>query len=736
MQLEELFDMYFVKEKENTPYQSENEYQLDCMRFLDMLLTIACSLKYIDTNEEQQLEVENIHLRGISITANEVLDALRANCLENDTDLPLEFIREILNQAYVQIGTRLKNTTISIPLIEIKDKLLLSELEYFLLLLAYANFVDAKYELLYAYLQGDIRMKLPSLRLAVSLYDLWRETDKQEAGRIAGGKGVLFDILLETREIYDNVMLTQAYTLCQTVYHRLMSDSSLPVSLKEGSLLTGNELNAICIRREEQCRITNLVKVMETQENGECQVLNIYGEKGNGKRFSIEYALKESGRRGILVNVAELIQCEAMREHLRILYQMSVLWNDVICFYFPSYSKQEEEKEEITSFKIRQLLELCREYFPFFIWISEEKAEYLLEQELRYMGLKLETLSIKERYLFWSEMVKAYPVSKHVDYRLISNQHLLSMKGIKDALWNAELHRKSEGRDEITALDIKHAVKQQSVSQLGQCAHLIHTAYTWEDLVLPEEPKRQLEMICNYVRYKDVVGEEWGFYEKTAYGRGVCALFSGAPGTGKTMAVQVIANELGLNLYRIDLSQLISKYVGETEKNISKVFEKARGINALLFFDEADSMFAKRLDVHDSMDRSANAQTAHLLQEIEDYDGITILATNLAMNIDDAFKRRIKFMVKFAFPEKEVRLQLWKSILPDKTPCEEEIDLEFFAEKFELSGSSIKEILTLAAFEAAAAQRRLTNKDVIEAIKRNYSKYGKTLTNEEFGYLL
>ena len=201
------------------------------------------------------------------------------------------------------------------------------------------------------------------------------------------------------------------------------------------------------------------------------------------------------------------------------------------------------------------------------------------------------------------------------------------------------------------------------------------------------------------------------------------------------MAVQVMANELGLDLYRIDLSQLSSKYIGETQKNISNLFNKAKNINAMLFFDEADSMFAKRSEVKDSNDRYANADTAFLLQKLEDYEGITILATNYVNNIDDAFKRRIKFMINFVFPTPEVRLKLWKQILPASARLDEDIDFEFYAERFELSGSNIKEILTNAAFLAASENGGICNRHIIEAIKLNFSKYGKILTDSDFGYL-
>ena len=201
------------------------------------------------------------------------------------------------------------------------------------------------------------------------------------------------------------------------------------------------------------------------------------------------------------------------------------------------------------------------------------------------------------------------------------------------------------------------------------------------------------------------------------------------------MAAQVIANELGLDLYRVDLSRMVSKYIGETEKNITDLFARAKNINALLFFDEADALFAKRSEVKDSHDRNANSETAHLLQKLEDFEGIAILATNYVNNIDDAFKRRIKFMVNFSFPDAQTRLRLWRTIIPEEVPREEELDFEYFSEKFEMSGSSIKEVLTNAAYIAAAEGSALANRHLVEAVRVNFAKYGKILTDEDFGYL-
>lgn len=745
MRLDEILEIYFDESKRNCPYNSIEEYEKDRIRFLDILLSIACSMSHESNDKEQCVEIENSHLRGIPITGGEVIAALMQQASGYVENIPYAEIKEILLEAEDYIEQRVSVSTIVIPVRKLADKLGLSEWERFLILLAGANFLDAKYELIFAFLQGDVRMKLPSLRLAYSLYGLFHEMERVELGRTAEGKGKLFEIVLKSQELYDNIKLGQTYTLRQRIYGWLMGDEELYNGLKGKAVRFSykEELEPIRIREQDCWKVGRLMGILLEQEKGQSQVLNLYGQHGNGRRFLVKHAAKALGKSVLFVDVSEIISGYAntangitIEETLNMLSTECILEDLVLCFFCHEYEKADEEKEELSVSLLSQFVRQCGKKFSSFVWISEEKAEYLLRQEFQYIGYEVKDLEIKERYELWMRFSEEYPVSDKVDFRLISNQFLFTIRGIQDALWNADLHRRCEGREKIEKEDIRMAIKQQSWNQLGHCVQSVPALYTWDDLVLPEEPSRQLKLLCDQVKYKNIVGEEWGFYEKTAYGRGVCALFSGAPGTGKTMAVQVIANELGLNLYRVDLSQLISKYIGETEKNISKVFARAKGINALLFFDEADSLFAKRLDVRDSMDRSANAQTGHLLQEIENYDGITILATNLAMNLDDAFKRRIKFMVKFSFPTEEVRLKLWKSIMPAKVPCAEEIAFEFYAKKFELSGSSIKEILTSAAYFAAAESRSLTNQDVIEAIKMNYSKYGKTLSNDEFEYLL
>ena len=202
-------------------------------------------------------------------------------------------------------------------------------------------------------------------------------------------------------------------------------------------------------------------------------------------------------------------------------------------------------------------------------------------------------------------------------------------------------------------------------------------------------------------------------------------LFSGPPGTGKTMAAEVIANELQLELYKIDLSQVVSKYIGETEKNLNRIFTAAETANAILFFDEADALFGKRSEVRDAHDRYANIEIGYLLQKMEEYEGISILTTNLRQNLDEAFVRRLAFTVHFPSPDEASRRRIWAGIWPSEMPLSEEVDLDCLARQFKLSGGNIKNIALAAAFLAAEAGSPVTMSHVLQGTKREYQKMGK-----------
>ncbi len=259
---------------------------------------------------------------------------------------------------------------------------------------------------------------------------------------------------------------------------------------------------------------------------------------------------------------------------------------------------------------------------------------------------------------------------------------------------------------------------------LGQLAVQIPPAFGWDDIVLGVRQKKLLQQLKNRVMYQKTVMGQWGFEKKIAYGTGISALFYGPPGTGKTMGAQVIAADLKLPLYRIDISRIASKYIGETEKNLGLLFDEANRRNIILFFDEADTLFAKRSGISNSNDRYANMETGYLLQKIEEYKGIAILATNYLENIDSAFQRRIQYIIHFPFPDEAMRLQLWKKSFPENAPMEDDVDFSFYAKKYELSGSSIKETALNSAYLAAAQGESIHDSHIKQALEFYFEKMG------------
>jgi SpoVK/Ycf46/Vps4 family AAA+-type ATPase len=295
--------------------------------------------------------------------------------------------------------------------------------------------------------------------------------------------------------------------------------------------------------------------------------------------------------------------------------------------------------------------------------------------------------------------------------------------------WHAAAHRMEETAlsDAIVRAEFFGAARRESGEMLTALARKIAPMHTWDDLVLPDDAFVQLREICQRVAQQHRVMQEWGFGHKLALGRGVNALFAGPSGTGKTTAAEVIASELGLDLYKIELANIVSKYIGETEKNLERIFTAAENANVILFFDEADALFGKRSEVRDSHDRYANIEIAYLLQKIEQYDGVAILATNLRQNMDDAFVRRLQFIVEFPFPGETERAQIWRLHFPANAPRDPALDFDLLAHHFRLSGGNIKNIVLSAAFLAASDGGHIAMPHLMQATRREYQKMGKVL---------
>ena len=291
-------------------------------------------------------------------------------------------------------------------------------------------------------------------------------------------------------------------------------------------------------------------------------------------------------------------------------------------------------------------------------------------------------------------------------------------------------HTRGAATPEPADLDL--GARHASSSRLGELASQLTPRYKWTDLVLPDRQRETLASISAYLRHRDHVLTEWGYEKTVARTQGLKVLFAGESGTGKTMAAEVLGGELGLELFRVDLATIVSKYIGETEKNLDRIFEAATGSNAILFFDEADALFGKRSDVSDAHDRYANIEVAYLLQKMEGYPGAVILATNFRQNIDDAFVRRLDFVIDFPFPEPDDRKLIWRLLLPEEAPLSDDVDLEFLSVQFKLSGGAIRNCSMSAAFQAADEGTSITMRHLVRAVAQEFGKQGRLTLQTDF----
>ncbi|MBD1823537.1 ATP-binding protein [Cyanobacteria bacterium FACHB-DQ100] len=573
-------------------------------------------------------------------------------------------------------------------LASVQQKFSLSQFDLDVIAIALAPELDRRYESLYAYLQDDVRAKRPSVDLALNLLcsDAIERLEKRD--RFASTAPSIREGLLslESEQIRPTLLAQELH----------LNPQLIRFLLHQPGLDRGGELVQSIVSLEElPNELSQQLKALVDQD----WQMPVYFQGS-------DRALKRKAAQALAkaLNCPLLIAAQAtdiaywVREAW---FQNALLYVEIDSETVPALRKTRMLLSGEQPFRSAEPLGIVTLMFPMPNFTQRQQAwkKYLEEVNLAIAASDLDALADRFR-LTDTQIVDAIATARHV------------------AEWKSE------------PINLFAAARAQSGQDMTGLARKINPVYGWDDIILSTDSKAQLEELCNQAKYRPKVYQDWGFGKRLSRGKGLNVLFSGLPGTGKTMAAEVIAQELQLDLYQIDLSQIVSKYIGETEKNLDRIFTAAANSNAILLFDEADALFGKRSEVQDSHDRYANIEIGYLLQKMEEYEGIAILTTNLRSSLDDAFVRRLRFMIDFPLPNERDRLCIWERIFPAATPRSPDVDLSAMARRFEISGANIRNIALAAAFLAASEGGVITMTHLIRATQREYQKMGKLLMDD------
>jgi SpoVK/Ycf46/Vps4 family AAA+-type ATPase len=617
----------------------------------------------------------------------------------------------------------------------------LSTFDLDVVVIALAPEVDLRYERLYAYLQDDVARRRPTVDLALNLLCASRDEKLSRRGHFMPEGPLVRCGLLHVDADGSHTqppLLAHNLRLDEQIIRRLLQVEGLDSRLISWCELVDatGPVADLPASAESQWALPRLVE--ESYRSGQPLRLYFCGPPGAGQRPAAEALAVHAGAPLLVANllrgpsaptevggVLEVLFLEAER-HKAVLYVDGIEGLD--------------GRERAVS--ASRLLDALPRYPGPVILTGDRPWRSIARRSLGVVEVPFPVLDTAQRRAHWQAALEAVGQTLPdgaLDtlgrrFRLTPGQ---IVDAVDEAYGRARLRAAAAAETYPSLLgepglnDLFVAARAQTGYELADLALKIEPVYTWDDLVLADDALTELREICDRAAHGHRVLAEWGFDRKLSGGKGIAALFTGPSGTGKTMAAEVIANELGLDLYRINLAGVVSKYIGETEKNLDGIFTAAENTNAILFFDEADALFGKRSEIHDSHDRYANIEISYLLQRMERYEGIAILATNLRGNLDEAFTRRLTFTVHFPYPDDVNRRRLWETIWPAAVPLADDVDADFLSSQFKLSGGNVRNIALAAAFLAAADQSTITMPHLLRAVRREYQKLGKLLSEAE-----
>ncbi|HKP82028.1 MAG TPA: ATP-binding protein [Pyrinomonadaceae bacterium] len=681
----------------------------------ELELLNACLLREVQNRSKKNTQLDM--LQGLVLNEHDVVEIL-TQPLSNPTTTTEKNPDPLARQ-----GDR-TNTSLSY----ITSLFQLDRTEELCLLLCLAPEIDSRYTKVFAFLQDDVTRKQPSVELVLRLF--CKDTEESLVNRriFASGASLFSNRLVQYAQPSDKqlplpqrslkiddriaafLLQTPQLDECLTNWVDLIRPSSGPLHAPVSEELTSKTLRLV-------------QNSLSGKEASVRPLIHLYGRPGSGRRALAAMASRHAGL-PLLVADARRIPNGEMSESdylWRLCREALLLPAILLVEHFDELSQDNRHRE------LAALIETAGYFAPVTflsgsrLWKPENPQQFCL-------SLECPVPNATTRINFWREHLKDQCEDfKDTDLVELSSKFHFTEGQINQTVKAAE-HRaywEKQSTHGLTPALINEAARTIATPSLMGLGRKVESEFSWTDIVLPESQLTQLQEIASHAKRSQVIFESWGFARNFAYGRGIAALFEGQSGTGKTMAASIIGRALGLDVYQIDLASVVSKYIGETEKNLSRIFAEAQDSNAILFFDEADALFGKRSEVKDAHDRYANIETAYLLQRMEEYSGIVILATNMKQNLDEAFVRRMRFIIHFPFPNDDDRERIWQKVFPENAPMGDDVNFRWLSRKLKITGGNIKNISLRAAFLALEQDSRIGMDCLIEAARRENEKIGK-----------
>lgn len=723
--------------EKNAYYSNSIEYLLDECKRIEFLLQIG--IKRLIRKKNCTNNLPNIFI------SDEEVNALINDSAEGNGEEPILGVEELKNQ-YLKLtedivekrSNSIRNNTF-LSLVVLQNTFRLSPFELDVLILSLLPEFHKKYEKIYGYLQDDITLKRPAVGLISDILSASEES-RMRIFRYFLQENNLFRYnilkLIDTEE--NTGISSKTLKIEDRILNYLLEINNPDPSIAPFTTLKipEAEFDRDILSSDKK---DNLLKIMqnhlEMKTGGKKLFVNLGGSYGSGRRLIAEALCKKAKIFLLIVDSAEIIKTNLPFDMIiKKIFIEGILQPAAI--YFENIEAIFLEDEKTEGFK-RLFFKIADE-LSWITFFSGEYSRLLKERVLNnniFINVDLTIHDNLNRKMIWKGLLEKEVIDlSETELSALANKFKFTKGQIIDSISSAKnIAQCNNGYGKkLTIESIYEGCRIQSNNKLSTLAQKVRSNYTWRDIILPEDKLMQLHEITNYIKYKDIVYDVWGFNKKLSLCRGLNILFSGPSGTGKTMAAGVIANDLKLDMYKIDLSQVVSKYIGETEKNLSRIFKEAESSNAILFFDEADALFGKRSEIKDAHDRYANIETGYLLQKMEEYEGIVILATNLRNNMDEAFARRMHFIIEFPFPDEKHRELIWRTVFPNDAPIAKDIDYKFLSEKLKITGGNIKNIALTSAFYAADEYATIGMSHILCAAKREYQKIGKSFLKTDF----